>query len=153
MDNTLAKKIGEVLAFERGLAELFDKGRVGLKSFWDDVGVDTVIKQASVRATNIENWSSGAGVAEVVMAKAEGTGNKLIAMRDMYLQDHWDDGVEILEWLGFLEGAAIVHCSLVVEGGKVSGYEDLTHLATVAYDFHSDFLSQVSKLIKLRFKK
>jgi hypothetical protein len=52
-------------------------------------------------------------VEKIVTEKAVKTVEKLQKMRDIYLQDRWDDPIEIFEWLSFFEGAAMAHWGLI----------------------------------------
>jgi hypothetical protein len=61
----------------------------------------------------------------VVVTKANGTGTKLMKMRDIYIADQWRKPSEIAEWLGFFEGAAYVHWNLVDGAGESTHVKDL----------------------------
>jgi hypothetical protein len=85
---------------------------------------------------------------DITLAKAEATGTKLRAMRDMYVGDQWDNPAELLEWLGFFEGAAVVHWALVEGAGKGLQDQDLADLAKDGKSIHQNLLLAVEGSIK-----
>lgn len=153
MDQKFAKKLGEVLAFERATKDLFEKGAEGLSQVLSPEVMGQALRSSESRASQLEEWATGADIAETVLAKAEATGSKLTSMRDMYVQDRWDDGVELMEWLGFFEGAAIVHWELVRGGAQSFELETIEGLANDALKFHEKLLNGVREKISTLFKK
>ncbi len=143
-----AKKLGEVLAFARVGVETMEKGRGGLNQVWED-NLNDFITQQKEQATQIEAVAQTAGVSDVTMAKAEGTSGKLRSMRDMYVGDEWDNAAELLEWLGFFEGAAVVHWKLVLGAAETVQDEVLTTLAQDGHGLHTGLLARVQESISV----
>lgn len=148
-----ARKLGEVLAFSRVGAETMEKGRSALETVFGADTVGSLIETHKAQAAGIEKAAADAGMAEVTMAKAEGTGGKLRNMRDMYVGDEWDNPAELMEWLGFFEGAAVVHFSLVKGSGEALGNDEVKALADAGTDFHNRILHDVVRNIADYAKK
>lgn len=140
MNEFVGKKIGEVLAFSRVGVETLDRGT----ALAEVVGADQVdnLKQSLQRHYDTILALAGEQSA-TAEAKADATSEKLRTMRDTYIADAWDNPVEILEWLGFFEGAAIVHCALVRGAGEGLGSDELASAAADAAQFHTETLTLV----------
>ena len=108
MNEFTAKKVGEVMAFSAVGAELMQRCAQPLGQIWGDEQVQEFTKKLQSQLSDLSSISN-----DVSAAKLEKTGSKLRDMAQAYIGDEWDNPVEICEWLGFFEGAAIVHCELV----------------------------------------
>lgn len=146
MNEFAAKKLGEVLAFCRVGVETIERGHEAVSQVLEDV--DGLANKLKDHATRIETIAENAGMSDVTLTKADGTGTKLRSMRDMYVGDEWDNPAELLEWLGFFEGAAIVHWALVEGAGKALTNGELEDLADKGKDLHEDLLEDVEDAIK-----
>ena len=138
----VAKKMGEVLAFSRVGTETLEKGRAALV---EALGQEPVLDQEEknrIHAEEIIRIATEAGVIDTTLAKANKTEEKLKAMRDLYVGDQWNNAVELLEWNGFFQGAAIVHWALVRGAGETLNNEMLITLANEAVSYHSELLDQ-----------
>jgi hypothetical protein len=142
-----ARKLGEVLAFSQVGAETMEKGRGALESVFGADKVGAFIASHQAHAEGITKAAADAGMSEVTLTKAQGTGGKLRSMRDMYVGDEWDNPAELMEWLGFFEGAAVVHFSLVSGSGNALGSDEIKNIASQGMQFHNDILQQVIKAI------
>lgn len=138
-----ARKLGEVLAFSVVGAETMEKGRTALDSVFGGEKVAMFIDAHKAHAAAIEKAAKDADMGEVTMKKAEATGEKLRKMRDMYVGDEWENPAELMEWLGFFEGAAVVHFSLVHGSGEALGNAEVTGIATQGTQFHNGILQEV----------
>jgi hypothetical protein len=139
----LARKIGEVVAFCREGAFLFEQGEQALSSVLPEVA--TLRKEL---ATHEKELLARTGELQSISEKkAHATQEKLSSMRDLYLADEqaWRDPAELLEWLGFFEGAALVHWSLI-QGGASSDVA-LPSLAERGIEFHRKLLEDVTSAI------
>ncbi len=150
MNEFAAKKLGEVLAFCQIGQETLEKARDGFVRDVDGGGekVDKVMADLSDHADKIEVLANKAGVADITLPKAEATGNKLRAMRDMYIGDEWDNPTEVLEWTGFFEGAAVVHWAVVEGAADSLSLDELKELAQAGKAYHEDMLKTVSDLLQ-----
>ncbi len=135
MNDFLGKKSGEVGAFALVGKETFEKGVNALRLTFGDETYKELL-------AGFENQYAALEAAvpleakEPFNAKIKATGEKLRAMRDMYLADRWDDAAEHLEWAGFFEGAAIVHWELVRAGAVKNNISALAAVAEEAIAFH-----------------
>ncbi len=148
MNEFTAKKLGEVLAFARVGSETFEKGQAALEQVLGAERVTDTIRTLQQRASEIELAAREAGIQDITLAKAEGTGTKLRSMRELYVGDEWDNPAELLEWSGFFEGAAVVHWELVCGASKALDDDTLKTLAQTGRDFHHDTLHQVGDAIR-----
>jgi len=148
-----ARKLGEVLAFSVVGAETLEKGRPALESVFGTDKVASMVETHKAHAAAIEKAATDAGMAEVTMKKAEGTGGKLRTMRDMYVGEEWENPAELMEWLGFFEGAAVVHFSLVHGSGEALKNAEVTSIATQGTEFHNSILQEVVRAIAEYAKK
>lgn len=120
--------------FERARSVLepaFGKGEY--QAFLDDLKSDK---------ERIEVMADNKSVLSEVTAKAERTSEKIRTMRDTYVGDRWDELPEVLEWLGFFEGAAIVHFSLI------EGIEETEDIGAAGASTHKRIFEKVNKTIK-----
>src|SRR5258708_5403219 len=143
-----AKKLGEVLAFAVVGKEIFEKGKDALGQVLTAERVDQIIKSASGHEDAIVMLAGGEGSRDITLPKSEKTADKLRKMLDLYVGDQWDNSAELLEWLGFFEGAALVHWKLVEGAGAALDDDTLRNLAITGVDFHQDLLTEVSRAIR-----
>lgn len=146
MDTYSAKKLGEVLAFAEVGLDTFKKGRKGLLEVFSDEDLSNIERTLEEHRESIIKVASGKEVLETTTSKAEATSEKLLSMQDRYLEDEddWEDPAELLEWLGFFEGAAVVHWSLVSGSADTHGIQNLSTLAHEANQFHRDILDIIA---------
>jgi hypothetical protein len=129
MNEFTANKLGEVLAFSTLGIETFLRAGQVLAPVFGAEELNRISQELKVHKERIEALSAQGNVQPQVLAKAEKIASKIGSMRDAYMGDNWDDAHEIMEWLGFFEGGAIVHWSLI-EGA--AGKENLPELFTLA---------------------
>jgi hypothetical protein len=108
MNDFVAKKLGEVMAFTSMGLELIERGGQALAGALGEKTVNQTRSDLESQLENIKTYAS-----ETTLTKAEATGGKLRGMAETYIGDQWDNPAELLEWLGFFEGAALVHWQLV----------------------------------------
>ncbi|MEX1014778.1 MAG: hypothetical protein WDZ80_06485 [Candidatus Paceibacterota bacterium] len=146
------KKLGEVLAFARVGTDTFNKGKEGLVKAWGEEKVNELIKSTESHTESIEKVINGIDGSETGLIKAEATGEKLSTMRDLYIKDEWDDPIEMFEWLGFFQGAAIVHWSLIEGFGEKEEDNQIKELANEIKPFHQKLFEEVDNSIKESIK-
>lgn len=146
MNEKLARKLGEVLAFARAGIDTYKKGDTALK---EALGRDynkfiESCKNLDIRISDIAKDNNSS---EIVNKKTKKTFNKLNKMRDMYIGDDWDEAVEIFEWSGFFFGAGMVHWGLVESAAKEVGITELASLSKEGVSFyHKQLMKTVSEL-------
>lgn len=129
INETIAKKLGEVLAFNQVGQDTIEKGRAALTEALGTEKIMDMEEKFRIHGEEVLRIATDAGAIDVVLAKAEKTGEKLKTMRDLYVGDQWDNATELLEWSGFFEGAAVVHWAFI--RGAAEGISDEA-LMTVA---------------------
>lgn len=134
------KKMGEVLAFENLLVDTLTKGNIGFDDYKSKAGKYAVM---------VQEYAEKFGGWDVVAAKSEKTFEKLSKMRDMYIGDSWDEAAEVLEWMGFQEGAAVVHWGLIKKVAQQVENEKLEQFADEVMNFHEDLLHEVRDIIEV----
>ena len=143
------KKLGEVLAFAKVGEETFAKGGGALREVFDPETGDAFRNTNREQITLIENFAREAEVEEAVAGKSESTSAKLRNMRELYLKEEdWRDAAELLEWLGFFEGAAVVHWSLVQGAAEQSGDQKLLEVAAAGRAFHDNVFEKVAGAVR-----
>ena len=145
MNEFSAKKIGEGLAFTNVSNKTFEKGYEGFRKLFMDVKLDALKKENTECYDELLNIAKELKVEDITLSKALATEEKLLSMRDLYVKDEWDNITELCEWLGFFEGAAIVHWALVETSVLESGLNDLSDFAREIGDFHKKILEDFLK--------
>lgn len=143
-----ARKIGEVLAFTRVGLDTLQRGEGALESVFEQEFLDTCFDTTEQLLEEFERFMDHNQWTNSIETKVEATADKLVHMRDLYLQDEWEDPTEILEWLGFFEGAAVVHWGLVQGIAERIGDSSLESMAEEAVEFHQNVLSTSRNLLR-----
>jgi hypothetical protein len=143
-----ARKIGEVLAFTHVGLDTLQRGGDALEKVFDQELVDMCFDTTEQLLDQLGDIVERSEFSDSILAKAEATENKLVQMRDLYLQDEWDDPTELMEWLGFFEGAAIVHWGLVQGIGERVENTPLRDTAGEAINFHQELLLAILQILK-----
>ena len=140
MNEFVAKKLGEVLAFNRVGSDTLQKGRAALVAALGDERVLDMEEKNRIHGEEVIRIATDAGSIDITLAKASKTEEKLKAMRDLYIVDQWDNATELMEWSGFFEGAAVVHWALVRGAAEGLNNEGLMILAEEALNWHYELL-------------
>lgn len=148
MNQFTAKKLGEVLAFTNVGLEILSKGRLALEKILGKSAVEALTKMTMEQQGNIQDIATQNQIIDAVHAKSLGTSEKLKKMQDLYLQDKWDDESELLEWMGFFEGAALVHWKLVEGVAQQSSDNYLSRIVNKGLTMHQALLFKVSEAIR-----
>jgi len=151
MNEFQAKKLGEILAFETLSAQFFEKTKGTLKEKFSEESLNEIIEKNTLRTAKIKEISEINNASEITIPKSEKTIQKLIQMQDKYIGDEWDNPAELLEWLGFFEGAAIVHLKLVEGMAEKIENEELKTLTKEAVESHHDFFHKIGEVMKTSF--
>lgn len=146
MNEFVAKKLGEVLAFSLIGVELFERGESALNGAFDDY--DEIKLAFKEQATQIRQAVEAEDVSNTTETKAEATGNKLRGMMETYIGDEWDNLAELLEWMGFFEGAAVIHWKLVEGAANSLDDSSLMELAENGTTLHHDLFHRAQELIR-----
>jgi len=144
---SLLRKTRELSALATLSIETFTKAEKGLQKAFTKKELDEIIQTNKQHLESINLLFDDEQITKV-KEKAEKTKNKLGGMQKIYLEEKWDEPLEVLEWLGFIEGAAVVHWSLVEELATESKMDSVENFALLGYRFHKDLLIKISKAIK-----
>lgn len=137
------KKVGEVLAFSESYLVLLDKANIAARFLWNDDVLSSIVQTHKGLITEIKTIAQSFPDSEIVTEKASKTKDKLLSMAEMYIKDEWDNPTELLEWLGFFSGAAIVHWALVAgiaDANKLATLLPLTQHALATWNETFDFV-------------
>jgi hypothetical protein len=138
----IAKKLGEVLAFSVVGQDTYDRGAEALSETLGEEKVVDIKGRMKNQEEAIRNLANELGVYEITHTKEEATGKKLREMRELYVGDQWHNPVELMEWSGFFEGAAVVHYALVTGAGEGISHDTLIQVAEEGMDLHQELLDQ-----------
>lgn len=144
MNEFVAKKLGEVLAFAHVGLETFDQGKGALEHGFGPTQYNVLRSTFEKQKALLDVIASEAKIHAIVQKKLESTGAKLRTMRDVYVGDEWDNFVKLLAWHGLFEGAALIHWELVVGGAHAIRHQELLAFANEALAFHQKFLTTIS---------
>ncbi len=142
MNEFVAKKLGEVLAFARVGTDTFAKGKTALRTVLGEDTYKDCLRENDIHDRSLIDIAEKENTSDITLAKSIATGKKLASMRDLYVGDEWENPTELMEWSGFFEGAAIVHWKLILGIGEALKREELITLATEAINFHQDILKK-----------
>lgn len=143
MNEFIAKKLGEVLAFSRVGQALLERGGEGFEQIWSQEQLAEIAVKLFEQQQILEQDAS-----DITLKKAEATGSKLTGMAETYIGDEWANPAELLEWLGFFEGAAVVHWRLVEGAAEQADDAELAKLAHLGVELHSWWMAEVGEKIK-----
>ena len=140
MNEFVAKKLGEVLAFNQVGTDTYEKGKEALVAVLGIERFTDIEDKNRIHGEAVMKIATDAGMIDTTLAKAEKTGEKLKQMRDLYVAYQWDNATELMEWSGFFEGAAIVHWALVRGAAEGMNDETLLELANEGVNWHYELL-------------
>ncbi len=145
MNEFTAKKLGEVLAFSFVGVENFEKSKEALGCFLSYDEIENKLRVLQDQGKILKEIAEEASVLQISLPKSEKTAEKLLLMRDIYLKaEDYDNPSEVAEWLGFFEGAAIVHFQLVKGAAESSQNEKLLSLSYDAIALHNEIFDCVA---------
>lgn len=142
ISESAAKKLGEVLAFAVVGSDTFTKAGTAYAELFSEKEFDTLQTNNKSHAANLQRIAEDLQVTEIVEKKLGATSEKLKKMRDLYVGDDWDDPIEMMEWAGFFEGAAIVHWSLIQGFAIKADLMELKVLSEDALEYHTKLLEK-----------
>jgi hypothetical protein len=148
MDERLAKKVGEIKAFNLLGIELLQKAETPLEIIFSAEELVAISDQLEIHLQKLNQEIENTNFLNVIEEKTTKTKEKVGSMQNTYIGDKWDDPIELCEWLGFFEGAAIVHFSLVKALAEQKNLGTIAHIAEDGATFHRNLLERVTVSIK-----
>jgi hypothetical protein len=140
MNEKVSKKIGEAYAFSVVLNNINEKTPKVLKELLGDLA-DNVNEVSNSQISVLDEIIDEAGTTEIVKLKADKTSKKINEMGDFYVGDDWDDSAEVLEWLSFFLGAAIIHWQLISGSGKELSNDKLIEVSESGVKYFEGLLN------------
>ena len=142
MTEKTAKKIGEAYAFAKVLSDTFESNTKVMIELLGDHG-ESILEVTRVQKEELADIAEEFNMSEIVLPKAERTGLKIAKMGDMYVGDDWDDVAEVLEWMSFFIGGAIVHWQLITGSAKEMNHDHFGNIAGVGTEYYATLMSQL----------
>ena len=140
MNEFAAKKLGEVLAFNRVGTETLEKGRAALVEALGEDKILNMEEKNKIHGEAVMQVATDGGVIDTVLAKADKTEEKLLKMRDLYVGDQWHNATELMEWSGFFEGAAVVHWAVIRGVAQAMNDANLLTLSEEGINWHYELI-------------
>lgn len=143
MNEFVAKKLGEVLAFNQVGTDTYEKGKMALIEALGAERFIDIEDKNRIHGEAVMKIATDAGMIDIALEKAAKTNEKLKQMRDLYVGDQWGNAIELMEWSGFFEGAAVVQWALVRGAAEGMNDETLLELANEGVNWHYELLEMV----------
>ncbi len=140
--------MGEVLAFAKFGEDTMKKGEKALMETFGEAFMKEFFESNTHHIDSLYEIANEHKMQDVMCDKSAKTFAKFEKMRDVYLHDEWDDAIEIMEWLGFFEGAAIVHWSLISGHSLKEENNKLHELSLTAQKMHEELFQKITETIK-----
>ncbi|MEO5646435.1 MAG: hypothetical protein ABIO57_01530 [Candidatus Paceibacterota bacterium] len=140
MNEFVAKKLGELLAFNRVGIDTYQKGRATFITALTEEAVADIEDKNRIHGEEIMRLATEGGVIETTLAQSAMDEDKLKKMRDLYIGENWDKDAELMEWSGFFEGAAIVHWASVRGAAAGMEHDELLALTEEGVNWHYEMI-------------
>jgi len=143
MNEKITKKVGEASAFAQVLEATYQANEKVMKELLG-AKAGAVVKAAASQKTALQSLCDEAGTVSILKPKAEKTAEKITRMGEMYVGNDWDDATEVLEWMSFFVGGAIVHWQLIAGAGEAMGHTALQRVADAGVVYYKELLDQLN---------
>ena len=144
MNEKITKKIGEAYAFAQVLETTYTANELVMTELLG-ASASTVVSTAAEQRAALHAICDAAETTDVLLPKVEKTADKITKMGEMYVGDDWDDSAEVLEWMSFFVGGAIVHWQLIAGAGAAMDDEMLTDAATSGVVYYQELMDQLKR--------
>ena len=144
MNEKITKKIGETYAFAQVLETTFTANEAVMTELLGTTA-STVVSTASEQRAALHAICDAAETTDILLPKVEKTVVKISQMGEMYVGDDWADAAEVLEWMSFFVGGAIVHWQLIAGAGAAMDDEMLTDAATTGVVYYENLMDQLKQ--------
>ena len=142
MNEKITRKVGEAHAFAQVLETTYAANESVMKELLGDQA-KTISKTAAQQKTALQAICDEAGTVSVLLPKSEKTVTKITNMGELYVGDQWADSAEVLEWMSFFVGGAIVHWQLVAGAGVALGHTSLTRVANAGVAYYEGLMNEL----------
>lgn len=147
MNEFVAKKLGEVVAFAKMGNDTINKAKKAFGEFLSDADMNEAIQKAEKQIDEILAFATEKNIIDSVKAEAEKTAAKIEKMRDAYVENNWEDASVVFEWWGFFGGAAIAHWNLVKGIGEAVEIDSFVQIAYNAIAYHENLYDTATSLL------
>ena len=142
MNEKITKKVGEACAFAAVLETTFTNNESVMRELLTEAA-DTLAATAISQQTALKTICETAGTTDTLMPKVAKTSEKITRMGEMYVGDDWDDAAEVLEWMSFFVGGAIVHWQLIAGAGEAMAHAELQATASDGVAYYENLMQQL----------
>lgn len=142
MNEKITMKVGEAGAFAAVLEATYQANEKVMKELLGKKA-GAVVKTAASQQTALKSLCDEAGTVSALMPKIEKTAKKITSMGEMYVGDQWGDSAEVLEWMSFFVGGAIVHWQLIAGAGEAMGHTALKRVADTGVVYYTELQDQL----------
>lgn len=142
MTEKTAKKIGEAYAFAKVLSDTFESNTKVMTELFGD-HAESVLELTKVQREELADIAEESGMSEIVLPKADKTATKIMNMGEMYVGDDWDDVAEVLEWMSFFVGGAIVHWQLITGSAEEMNHDHFGNVAGIGTEYYVALMKQL----------
>lgn len=144
MNEKTAKKIGEAHAFAQTLLNTHTKVPTVMQELLGEHAAK-IESVAEAQKNDLDAVLKNTEHMETVHTKSEKTVTKIATMADTYVGDEWDNPVEVLEWMSFFLGAALIHWQLIHGSAEELGMDDLIEVTKKGVAFYEELLAEIRK--------
>ncbi|MAQ77208.1 hypothetical protein CL684_01655 [Candidatus Campbellbacteria bacterium] len=142
MTEKVAKKVGEAYAFAQVLSETFKNNSEVMSELLGE-HAENIEDITRVQMEELKDIAEESDMDEVVLPKSERTAEKITKMGDMYVGDDWDDAAEVLEWMSFFVGGAIVHWQLITGSAEKMDNDHFQNVTGVGTEYYEALMKQL----------
>lgn len=142
MNEKITKKVGEASAFAQVLEATYQANEKVMKELLGKQA-SAVVKTAGSQMTALKSICDEAGTMSTLGPKVEKTADKITRMGEMYVGDDWADSAEVLEWMSFFVGGAIVHWQLVTGAAEEMGHTAMNRIAGEGVLYYEGLMEQL----------
>lgn len=142
MNEKVAKKIGEAYAFAHVLSDTFSENTEVMTLVFGGYA-ENIIETTQSQRMNLKSIIEKYSMTEMVLEKAERTGSKISGMGQTYVGDDWDDAAEVLEWMSFFVGGAIVHWQLIAGSAEEMNDHEFKTCAERGTEYYTNLMKQL----------
>lgn len=153
MNEKVAKKVGEAHAFSKVFQDLKNQTTEEILLEMVDQNTEEIIEKTNTLMSDLGKISKQFQVEEIVTSKSERTVKKIKGMGESYVGDEWDNPVEVLEWLSFLIGGAVIHWRLIEGSAKAMKSEKFVTIASFGAEYFTEIFEKITEKAAYTGKK
>lgn len=141
-----ARRLGNVLGIERVGLDTIEKAREVFDEVFGNDKTSRMVLAMRHHAELLDRIIIDSGVSENSINESNLFINKLFQMRDLYVNDAWNSPVRISEWIGFFNGAALIHWKILRGVAEKEENDELKELSLKCLGFYEEGLNSLSNI-------